>query len=67
MSRLGFLRAAAVAAAAIVLGASSVPAPQAQAAPIVYSFLDGIRAELSNPGGSLPGTNDFSCEPSSDA
>lgn len=31
--------------------------------PVGYNFLDGIRAELSNPGGSLPGTNDFACRP----
>ncbi|WP_228461600.1 esterase/lipase family protein [Gordonia spumicola] len=36
----------------------------AAASPITYSFADGIRAELQNPGGSLPGTNDFSCRPS---
>ncbi|MGO3328103.1 esterase/lipase family protein [Gordonia sp. (in: high G+C Gram-positive bacteria)] len=38
------------------------PAPAA-ATPITYNFMDGIRAELQNPGGSLPGTNDFHCEP----
>ncbi|GAA2387795.1 MULTISPECIES: esterase/lipase family protein [Gordonia] len=31
--------------------------------PVPYDFLAGIRAELANPGGSLPGTNDFSCRP----
>ncbi|GAA1479745.1 alpha/beta fold hydrolase [Gordonia sinesedis] len=28
-----------------------------------YNFLDGIRAELGHPGGSLPGTNNFRCRP----
>nr|WP_245549913.1 lipase family protein [Gordonia effusa] len=32
--------------------------------PVTYSFLSGIDAELRNPGGSLPGSNDYSCRPS---
>ncbi|WP_419231253.1 esterase/lipase family protein [Gordonia sp. CPCC 205515] len=32
--------------------------------PVTYDFLAGIDAELRNPGGSLPGTNDFGCRPS---
>lgn len=46
-------------------GATGVPAAIGAPAgvPVPYDFLDGIRAELSNPGGSLPGTNDFSCTP----
>lgn len=44
-------------------GAGPAAAKPAQQ-PVVYNFLDGIRAELANPGGSLPGTNDFSCRPS---
>lgn len=31
--------------------------------PISYDFFDGARAELSHPGGSLPGSNDFGCRP----
>ncbi|MCF8589166.1 esterase/lipase family protein [Gordonia liuliyuniae] len=44
-------------------GLTGLVASPAHAAPITYSFLDGIRAELANPGGSLPGTNDFGCRP----
>ncbi|NMO04641.1 alpha/beta fold hydrolase [Gordonia sp. TBRC 11910] len=33
--------------------------------PVTYSFLSGIDAELRNPGGSLPGSNDYSCRPTS--
>ncbi|MBM7368510.1 esterase/lipase family protein [Gordonia hydrophobica] len=43
-----------------------VVAPTASARtelPVVYNFLAGIGAELADPGGSLPGTNDFSCVP----
>ncbi|WP_327111889.1 lipase family protein [Nocardia sp. NBC_01730] len=32
--------------------------------PVVYNFFEGIPAELARPGGSLPGTNDWSCRPS---
>ncbi|MGC5257649.1 esterase/lipase family protein [Gordonia sp. DT218] len=32
--------------------------------PVTYDFLAGITAELGNPGGSLPGTNNFRCRPS---
>jgi triacylglycerol esterase/lipase EstA (alpha/beta hydrolase family) len=31
---------------------------------IPYDFFAGVRAELANPGGSYPGSNDFSCRPS---
>lgn len=33
--------------------------------PVEFNFFAGIPAELSNPGGSLPGTNDWSCRPAS--
>ncbi|ALG84415.1 esterase/lipase family protein [Gordonia phthalatica] len=45
------------------VGLIAAPAAAAPKLPVSYDFLDGIRAELSNPGGSLPGTNDFSCRP----
>ncbi|MBM7458394.1 lipase family alpha/beta hydrolase [Rhodococcus coprophilus] len=32
--------------------------------PLAPTFLDGIGMELANPGGSAPGSNDWSCEPS---
>lgn len=32
--------------------------------PVSYDFNTGIVAELTNPNGSLPGTNDWSCRPS---
>lgn len=31
--------------------------------PVEYSTFSGIRAELTNPGGSLPGSNNWECEP----
>ncbi|NKY29131.1 esterase/lipase family protein [Nocardia gamkensis] len=34
--------------------------------PVDYNFFAGIPAELSHPGGSLPGTNDWSCRPGSE-
>ena len=50
-------------ATALAVPASAAPAPRY---PVSYNFLDGIRAELANPGGSLPGTNDFRCRPTPD-
>jgi triacylglycerol esterase/lipase EstA (alpha/beta hydrolase family) len=47
-------------AAAVVLTAT---AGGAGAQPVGYDFYDGARAELANPGGSFPGSNDFSCRP----
>ncbi|MGW6694719.1 esterase/lipase family protein [Rhodococcus sp. NPDC054953] len=32
--------------------------------PVDYNFFAGVPAELANPGGSLPGSNDWSCTPS---
>ncbi|MFD4180137.1 esterase/lipase family protein [Rhodococcus sp. NPDC058514] len=32
--------------------------------PVDYNFFAGVPHELSNPGGSLPGSNDWSCKPS---
>ncbi|MEZ5210215.1 esterase/lipase family protein [Gordonia sp. (in: high G+C Gram-positive bacteria)] len=32
--------------------------------PVSHDFFDGARAELRNPGGSLPGSNDWHCTPS---
>jgi triacylglycerol lipase len=49
----------AVAAAAAVPG----PASAAPALPVTYDFFAGIGPELLNRGGSLPGSNDFSCRP----
>ncbi|MGB6243576.1 esterase/lipase family protein [Gordonia sp. (in: high G+C Gram-positive bacteria)] len=57
------------AAVCLLLGAGLAPASASPGRstpsrlPVTYDFLDGIRAELANPGGSLPGTNDFSCRP----
>ncbi|MFT4125036.1 MAG: lipase [Gordonia sp. (in: high G+C Gram-positive bacteria)] len=43
--------------------AAAAPGPD-HPDPITYSFAAGIGAELANPGGSLPGTNDDTCRPS---
>ncbi|WP_067697262.1 esterase/lipase family protein [Nocardia jejuensis] len=49
-------------AAAVAVGAGAGPA-QAEL-PVEYSTFSGIRAELTNPGGSLPGSNNWDCAPS---
>ncbi|MEU7766270.1 lipase [Nocardia sp. NPDC049190] len=48
--------------AAICAGTAS--SAHAERYPVVYNFFEGIPAELAHPGGSLPGTNDWSCRPS---
>lgn len=67
LSRWGS-RSIGVTAAVAALLAGSLGAGGATAAPLPesYSFLTGIEAELSNPEGSLPGTNDFDCRPSAE-
>lgn len=47
------------AAAALALAAPSYAAPL----PENFNFFGGIPSELTNPNGSLPGTNDYSCRP----
>ncbi|MFI6870625.1 esterase/lipase family protein [Nocardia sp. NPDC050406] len=42
---------------------TSVSAPAQAQYPVTYNFFAGIPYELTNPGGSLPGANDWSCEP----
>ncbi|NDK88475.1 alpha/beta fold hydrolase [Gordonia desulfuricans] len=56
-----------IALIAVVAALVATPA-RANAAPlpVTYSFLSGIQAELADPGGSLPGTNDFDCRPGRD-
>lgn len=49
-------------AVAVIVGVGAGPA-QAEL-PVEYSTFSGIRAELSNPGGSMPGSNDWGCKPS---
>ncbi|MBF6214569.1 alpha/beta fold hydrolase [Nocardia puris] len=54
---------------ALVLAAlwiSAAGAAHAQRYPVVYNFFSGIPYELTNPGGSLPGANDWSCRPSAE-
>ncbi|MGB3773347.1 MAG: alpha/beta fold hydrolase [Rhodococcus sp. (in: high G+C Gram-positive bacteria)] len=52
-------------AAALLTGAALTAAPAAaEPLPVDYNFLSGVPAEIANPGGSLPGTNDYSCTPS---
>ncbi|EGD55518.1 esterase/lipase family protein [Gordonia neofelifaecis] len=54
---------AVLAAVVLLVAGGAATADAAPKLPVAYDFLDGIRAELSNPGGSLPGTNDFACRP----
>ncbi|MFF0531420.1 esterase/lipase family protein [Nocardia amikacinitolerans] len=50
--------------AALWIGAAG--SAHAQRYPVVYNFFSGIPSELTNPGGSLPGANDWSCRPSAE-
>jgi pimeloyl-ACP methyl ester carboxylesterase len=43
--------------------AALAAAPPATALPVGYNFFSGIPAELAHPGGSLPGSNDWTCKP----
>lgn len=53
-----------VGAALTALGFLAVPATaQGLPLPVEYNFLSGIPAELTHPGGSLPGSNDSNCKP----
>ncbi|MGW0181670.1 esterase/lipase family protein [Nocardia sp. NPDC003345] len=50
---------------ALVAGLLGTGGPaHAQTLPVSYDFFSGIPAELTDPGGSLPGSNDFGCKPS---
>lgn len=42
---------------------TSVSAPAQAEYPVTFNFFAGIPYELTNPGGSLPGANDWSCKP----
>ncbi|MGV9712168.1 esterase/lipase family protein [Gordonia sp. NPDC003424] len=64
------MRAVLVLIGLVVTVAAGHPAPSPASPrprpplPVTYDFFAGIAAELADPGGSLPGTNDFSCRPS---
>ncbi|MFR9754098.1 esterase/lipase family protein [Nocardia sp. 004] len=47
------------------MSAIAASSAHAQPYPVVYNLFVGVPAELTNPGGSLPGSNDWSCRPSS--
>lgn len=53
-----------IAAIGALLASTTVAPADAMPLPVRYDFLSGIEAELADPGGSLPGTNDFDCRPS---
>ncbi|MBA4023796.1 MAG: lipase [Gordonia sp.] len=61
-------RAVGVVIASILLCVGTVLGTGAAAAkdplPVTYNFFAGIPNELANPGGSLPGANDWNCKPS---
>lgn len=63
-ARLRWWAYVAVTVVAVLAVLSPVTAHAAPRYPVTYNFLAGIDAELRHPGGSLPGTNDFSCRPS---
>ncbi|WP_200173411.1 esterase/lipase family protein [Tomitella cavernea] len=56
---IAVLLAAALTALVLPAGAAAAPAPL----PVPHDFYGGIGAEAADPGGSLPGTNDWSCRP----
>ncbi|WP_328856966.1 lipase [Williamsia herbipolensis] len=60
--RPAVLRLTALATLLTALAGVATPATAAPL-PVTYDFFAGARAELANPGGSLPGTNDFGCRP----
>ncbi|MDY6808850.1 MAG: alpha/beta fold hydrolase [Actinomycetota bacterium] len=49
--------------AAVTVWAGAAPATPQRPLPESYNFFAGIPAELAHPGGSLPGSNDFTCRP----
>jgi triacylglycerol lipase len=60
------LRSVLVTTILLVIGMGIAPAAHAAPLPVTYNFLAGIPAELANPGGSLPGSNDYTCTPSAE-
>lgn len=65
-TRVGLIGSVVACVVAVVLGAGTAhAAPPSPPTPLpeTYNFFSGIPAELSHPGGSLPGSNDFSCKP----
>ncbi|GAA1481505.1 alpha/beta fold hydrolase [Gordonia sinesedis] len=64
-SRSRFRAVAVVAGAVAMIAASMMAGGQASARPlpVAYNFFSGIPNELTDPGGSLPGSNDYSCKP----
>ncbi|QNG21021.1 alpha/beta fold hydrolase [Rhodococcus triatomae] len=60
-----FRAVAALAAAGLLLAAGTATA-HAEPIPENYNFFAGIPNELADPGGSLPGSNDFECEPTAE-
>ncbi|MCH5641919.1 MULTISPECIES: triacylglycerol lipase [unclassified Gordonia (in: high G+C Gram-positive bacteria)] len=67
LTKPAFRRAALSALLAAVLAGSFLAAGnlRAEPLPVTFNFFAGIPAELAHPGGSLPGSNDFACKPSS--
>ncbi|ADG79607.1 Lipase class 2 OS=Tsukamurella paurometabola (strain ATCC 8368 / DSM / CCUG 35730 / CIP 100753/ JCM 10117 / KCTC 9821 / NBRC 16120 / NCIMB 702349 / NCTC 13040) OX=521096 GN=Tpau_3012 PE=4 SV=1 [Tsukamurella paurometabola] len=63
MSPRTLVRRAVGAVFALVLVIIAVPAQAAPPLPENFNFFGGIPSELTNPNGSLPGTNDYACKP----
>ncbi|MDL9938277.1 alpha/beta fold hydrolase [Gordonia sp. ABSL1-1] len=63
MAFRGSFGVVAVIAACIALIVGVAPA-KADPLPVSFNFFSGIPNEIAHPGGSLPGSNDFSCKPS---
>ncbi len=59
-------RAAVVVAAFALLAPFGGQAAAEQPLPVPHDFTAGFLTELANPGGSLPGSNDFSCKPTAE-
>lgn len=53
-------------AGVLAMGVLGPAAAAADPLPVPTNFYAGVAAELANPGGSLPGSNDYGCEPSAE-
>ncbi|MDH6279178.1 esterase/lipase family protein [Prescottella agglutinans] len=64
--RPSLVTALVLAAATIGAALAAPAAATADPLPVPHNFFDGIGAEMADPGGSLPGSNDWSCKPTAE-
>ncbi|MFC9514580.1 esterase/lipase family protein [Nocardiaceae bacterium NPDC056970] len=58
-----FAAVVAFAVCAVALPVAAAPGAGADPLPVPHNFYDGIGLETANPGGSIPGSNDWTCKP----